>query len=122
MDRYLSTLVLTFCVALGVNLGGSLLGSLGALITRRPPLHTMMELSAELKIWALVAALGGTFSIIKVFETGMFEKQLSFSHSCVRKTVKSSENDIIYPWDLILNSALEGLPISKRLNGEIVIQ
>ena len=28
-----------------------------------------------MKIWALVAALGGTFSIIKVFETGMFEKQ-----------------------------------------------
>ena len=72
MDRYLSTLVLTFCVALGVNLGGSLLGSLGALITRRPPLHTMMELSAELKIWALVTAIGGTFDAITAIEKGFF--------------------------------------------------
>jgi len=55
-------------------------------------------------------------------ELQLYLEDLSFSHSCVRKTVKSSENDIIYPWDLILNSALEGLPISKRLNGEIVIQ
>ncbi|MBP8984083.1 MAG: hypothetical protein KBF90_05070 [Coprothermobacter sp.] len=55
-------------------------------------------------------------------ELQLYLEDLSFSHSCVRKTVKSSENDIIYPWDLIPNSALEGLPISKRLNGEIVIQ
>jgi len=55
-------------------------------------------------------------------ELQLYLEDLSFSHSCVRKTVKSSENDIIYPWDLIPNSALEGLPISKRLNGELVIQ
>lgn len=55
-------------------------------------------------------------------ELQLYLEDLSFSHSCVRKSVKSSENDIIYPWDLIPNSALEGLPISKKLNGELVIQ
>ena len=36
-DRFIVTLLLTFCVALGVNLGGSLMGSLGAVLLHRPP-------------------------------------------------------------------------------------
>lgn len=74
-DRFVVTLLLTFCVALGVNLGGSLMGSLGAVLLHRPPLKTMIELSGELKIWALVAALGGTFGVIKTVEAGVFGKQ-----------------------------------------------
>jgi hypothetical protein len=74
-ERFLVTLVLTFFIALGVNLGGSLLGSLGALLLRRPPLKTALELSGELKIWALVAALGGTFGVIRTFEAGVLDKQ-----------------------------------------------
>ncbi len=76
-DRFFVTALLTFCVALGVNLGGSLAGSLGAFLMRRPPLKTMLELSGELKIWALVAALGGTFGVIKSFEAGFFGKQFA---------------------------------------------
>ncbi len=75
MDKFWQTLILTFCVALGVNLGGSFMGALGAIVTNRPPLKTMLELSGELKIWALVAALGGTFAVIKIFEAGFFGKQ-----------------------------------------------
>jgi hypothetical protein len=74
-DRFIVTLLLTFCVALGVNLGGSLMGSLGAVLLHRPPLKTMLELSGELKIWALVAALGGTFGVIRTFEAGVLGKQ-----------------------------------------------
>jgi len=55
-------------------------------------------------------------------ELQLYLEDLSFSHSCVRKTGKSSVNEIESPWDVISNSALEGLPISKRLNGELVIQ
>jgi len=55
-------------------------------------------------------------------ELQLYLEDLSFSHSCVRKTSKSSVNEIESPWDVISNSALEGLPISKRLNGELVIQ
>lgn len=77
MDKFWQTLTITFCVALGVNLGGSLIGALGALLANRPPLKTMVELSGELKIWALVAALGGTFGAIRIFEAGVFGKQFA---------------------------------------------
>ncbi len=62
-------------MALGVSLGGSLLGALGAALTHRPPLNTMSNLAADLKIWAIAAALGGTFSLIKTIEAGVLEKQ-----------------------------------------------
>lgn len=74
---FIVTLLLTFCVALGVNLGGSLMGSMGAILLHRPPLKTMLELSEELKIWAMVAALGGTFGVIRTFEAGVFGKQFT---------------------------------------------
>lgn len=77
-DRFLVTLVLTFCVALGVNLGGSLVGSLGAALLNRPPLKTMQELAVELKIWALAAALGGTFGVIKTFEAGVMGRHFAY--------------------------------------------
>jgi hypothetical protein len=77
MDKFLPGLILTFCVALGVNLGGSLMGTLGAIFTHRPPLKTMLELAVELKIWALVAAPGETFGVIKTFEAGVFGKQFT---------------------------------------------
>lgn len=75
-ESFLVTLLLTFCVALGVNLGGSLLGSLGAALLNRPPLKTMHQLAAELKIWALVAALGGTFGVIRTFEAGVLGRHI----------------------------------------------
>ena len=74
-DRLIDSLLLTFCVALGVNLGGSLLGSLGAALLHRPPLKTMVELSGELKVWAIIAAVGGTFGIIRSFEAGVLGRQ-----------------------------------------------
>lgn len=74
-ERFLVTLVLTFFVALGVNIGGSLIGSLGAVLLQRPPLKTALKLSDELKIWALVAALGGTFGVIRTVEAGVLDKQ-----------------------------------------------
>ncbi len=77
MPHYLQTVILTFFVALGVSLGGSLAGALGALLARRPPLSTMVGLAGELKLWALVAALGGTFSLIRGFEAGLFGKHLT---------------------------------------------
>ncbi len=77
MDKYLQTVLLTFFVALGVSLGGSLTGALGALLARRPPGSTMVELAKELKLWALVAALGGTFSLIRSFEAGFFGRHFT---------------------------------------------
>lgn len=76
MEKIFPTLVYSFLVALGIMVGGSLTGSLGALICREPPLKTMVDLADKLKIWALAAALGGTFAPIRVIEAGFLEGQL----------------------------------------------
>jgi len=75
MDKLITTAFLTFFVSLGVILGGSLLGALGAVIMGSPPVNTMLGLAEEMKIWALVAALGGSFGVIKAFETGILGGQ-----------------------------------------------
>lgn len=73
VDRFFGTLILDCFVALGLVLGGSLIGSVGALLTHRPPMATMLHLADQLKIWAMVSALGGTMDTIKVIETGVLE-------------------------------------------------
>lgn len=75
MNKLVATLIFTFCISLGVTLGGSILGALGAALGNRPPMNTMVNLAAELKVWALVTALGGAFGIIHAFETGIFGGQ-----------------------------------------------
>ncbi len=75
MDKLAATAILTFFVSLGVILGGSILGGLGAGLVGKAPMHTMLELAEEMKLWALVTALGGAFGIIKAFETGILGGQ-----------------------------------------------
>jgi len=75
MEKFITTAFLTFFVSLGVILGGSLLGALGGSLLGRPPMGTMIELGEEMRIWALVTALGGTFGVIKAFESGILGGQ-----------------------------------------------
>ena len=59
MSTTLTTLVTTFFIALGVILGGSVLGAVaGFLSAGQPPFYSIVELAERLKIWALVSALG----------------------------------------------------------------
>lgn len=53
--------ILTFFVAYGIVIGGSVTGGLGAFLTVKPPLLVMEVLADQLKIWGLVGALGGSF-------------------------------------------------------------
>jgi len=76
VSKFAGDLVLAFLIALGVVLGGSFMGSLGALLINRLPLWTMHTLAEKLKIWAMVTALGGTFATIRTIESGLFEGQL----------------------------------------------
>ncbi|WP_350342745.1 YtrH family sporulation protein [Proteinivorax tanatarense] len=76
-NNFWATAVLDFCIALGVVIGGATIGSLSTLLTSKPPFYTMLDLAGKLKIWAMVAALGGTFSTIRAFESGVLEGQLS---------------------------------------------
>lgn len=72
MEKFIVTLIIAFFVAIGVVVGGSLIGSIGAFLTNEPPLKTMAQLANSLKIWALVAAIGGTFDMITSLERGLF--------------------------------------------------
>lgn len=72
MERFLITLIIAFFVAIGVVVGGSIIGGIGAFLTNEPPMKTIATLADNLKIWALVAAIGGTFTMIENIERGFF--------------------------------------------------
>lgn len=57
----MAQVVLTFFVAYGIVVGGSISGGLGAFLTDKPPLLSMFQLATQLKIFGIVGALGGTF-------------------------------------------------------------
>ncbi|MDW7674842.1 MAG: YtrH family sporulation protein [Bacillota bacterium] len=77
MDSFINKLILVFFTALGVVMGAALLASLAALITQQPPVRIMMKVAGEIKIWAMVAAIGGTFTTIEILESGIFEGKLA---------------------------------------------
>jgi hypothetical protein len=66
-----------FFISLGVILGGSILGGMAGFLTGKPPLSEMANLAKGLKIWAIVAAIGGTFDAINNFERGYLEGSLA---------------------------------------------
>ncbi|MCH1627823.1 YtrH family sporulation protein [Ferdinandcohnia quinoae] len=71
-EPFMSTFIQSYFIALGVLLGGALIGGLGAFMSEQPPLATIFRLAGKLKIWALVAAIGGTFDAFYSFERGIF--------------------------------------------------
>ena len=73
---FTANLLIDFFVSMGMVLGGSLLGGLAALLFHTPPLSVMVRLSEDLKIWAMVATLGGTMDTIKVLESGFLKRDL----------------------------------------------
>lgn len=75
-SKFLVDLFMSFAVAFGVVVGGSLLGSLASLLTGGLPMQTMQTLAERLKVWAAVAAIGGTFFIIRTIESSLFEGQI----------------------------------------------
>ncbi|WP_062355139.1 YtrH family sporulation protein [Bacillus kwashiorkori] len=72
-EAFVPTFVHTFFIALGVILGGSLIGGLAAFLTGNPPLTEISRLSNSLRIWAIVAAIGGTFDAVYSFERGLLQ-------------------------------------------------
>lgn len=79
MMTFWATIILDFFVAFGVVVGGSIMGGMGSLIGHHSvtPMKTIVELAEQLKIWALVAALGGTFDMLRSVETHILEGHLS---------------------------------------------
>ena len=61
---FMANFISSYFIALGVLLGGALIGGLGAYLSGEPPLTAITKLANRLKIWALVAAIGGTFDAV----------------------------------------------------------
>ncbi|MDK2820947.1 MAG: hypothetical protein PWP31_912 [Clostridia bacterium] len=76
MEGFFSKLLLIFFTSLGVVLGAAIIGSLAPILVGQPPLRTMTRIAMEIKIWAIAAAMGGTFSAIEILSQGLFEGQL----------------------------------------------
>jgi len=76
LSEFASDLTYAFFISLGVVTGGSIIGALACALTGDLPLHTVAVLAERLKIWGMVAALGGTFSTIRNIETGILGGQL----------------------------------------------
>lgn len=85
MTVFLKTLVINFFIALGVVIGASLFAGLAAVISNQPPVRTMVNIADSLKIWAVAAALGGTFQSFEALDQGIF-----------RGDVRSIARELIY--------------------------
>lgn len=77
MSYFLSKAGLDFFIAFGVVMGGSLLAGVGSVFILMPPATTMLETAARLKIWAIVAAIGGSIDPVRVIESNLTAGQLS---------------------------------------------
>lgn len=72
-ERFFTSFIHCFFIAFGVVMGGSIIGSIGSFATGDPPLTSIHRIANGLRIWAIVAAIGGTFDAISNFEKGIFE-------------------------------------------------
>ena len=69
MYVFLSKCLLDFFIAFGVVLGGTMLAGISSVLTLDAPIHRMLNVSEQIKIWAMVAAIGGTIDPIRAIET-----------------------------------------------------
>ncbi|UOQ86279.1 YtrH family sporulation protein [Gracilibacillus salinarum] len=72
-ERFMQTAIHCFFIAFGVMIGGSMIGSIGAFLTGDAPITHMGRIAKGLRIWAIVAAIGGTFDAIYNFERGLYD-------------------------------------------------
>ncbi|MDR5659198.1 YtrH family sporulation protein [Serpentinicella sp. ANB-PHB4] len=76
MTTFFQNILYNFFISLGVMLGGCIFGGVAATLNGHPPLKTMLDLCDKIKIWAVIVALGGTFSSIKILEISIFNGEL----------------------------------------------
>jgi len=70
---FISHLFESYFIALGVLLGGSLIGGLASFLTGQPLLTQVSRISELIRIWAIIAAIGGTFDTVYSFERGLMD-------------------------------------------------
>lgn len=76
MSSFYTSMVQNFLISFGVVIGASLFSGIGAIITNNPPYKIMVQVASSIKIWAIAASLGGTFSSFTVIEKGIFDGEI----------------------------------------------
>ncbi|NBD26085.1 YtrH family sporulation protein [Paenibacillus glycinis] len=77
MDSFFTKATIDFFIAFGVVFGGSMLAGMGSVFVMAAPAAIMLDTASRLKIWALVAAVGGTIDPMRVIESNMMDGHLS---------------------------------------------
>lgn len=72
-ERFFAAFIHCYFIAFGVVIGGAIIGSIGSFATGEAPLTAMTRIGKSLRIWAIVAAIGGTFDAIANLEKGFVE-------------------------------------------------
>lgn len=72
-ERFFTTFIHCFFIAFGVIIGGTIIGSIGSFLTGDAPLNAMNRIAQSIRIWAIVAAIGGTFDAIANFQKGFLD-------------------------------------------------
>lgn len=73
----MADLLQTLFVAFGFVVGGSLLAGISAVLTLQPPIPRMLVIAENIKIWAMVASIGGTIDPIRIIEAKFSEGEIS---------------------------------------------
>ncbi|MFD0716468.1 YtrH family sporulation protein [Paenibacillus sp. GCM10027626] len=77
LAHVLSVAILDFFIAFGVVFGGAMLAGIGSVFLFMPPATMMLNTASQLKIWALVAAVGGSIDPMRIIESNITQGHLS---------------------------------------------
>lgn len=72
-ERFFASFIHCYFIAFGVVIGGAIIGSIGSFVTGEAPLTSINRIAVGLRIWAIVAAIGGTFDAIANFQRGFLD-------------------------------------------------
>src|SRR5699024_11722385 len=72
-ERFFSSFIHCYFIAFGLMIGGAIIGGIGPFATGEAPLTAMNRIAKGLRIWAIVAAIGGTFDAIANFERALLD-------------------------------------------------
>lgn len=72
----LHDLSLSFFTALGVVLGGVVIGSLASIVHLGSPVQSMLLIARQIKLWAVVVSIGGTLPTIRAIESSVWTGEI----------------------------------------------
>lgn len=77
MGLFLTKVIIHFCVAFGVVMGATLMTGVASILTLQPPTLQMQDIAEKIRIWAVVAAVGGTIDPFRSIESHFIVGELS---------------------------------------------